>query len=87
MTYTIIDKENLKCYKFNYGINTSGKGCPLYNIYAACENKLIGLLSDEDLENIAKSGKGKIAKDMKKFVKSDACDHVLVIYDTEKMLR
>ena len=87
MAYTIIDKENMKCYKFNYGFNTSGKGCPLYNIYAACENKLIGLLSDEDLENIAKSGKGKIAKDVKKFVKSDAYDHVLVIYDTEKMLR
>lgn len=85
MAYTIIDKETMECHKFNYGFNTSGKGCPLYSIYNACENKLIGLLSDDDLENITKSGKGKFAEDIKKIVKSDAHDHVLVIYDTEKM--
>ncbi len=85
MAYTIIDKETMKCHKFNYGLNTSGKGCPLYNIYYACNNKFIGLLSDDDLENIVKLSKGKFTENMKEIIKSDTCGQVLVIYDIEKM--
>lgn len=85
MAYTIIDKETMKCQKFSYGFQASGKGCPFYCIYGACKNKLIGLLTDEDVENITKSGKGKFAESLKKAVKKRLYDQVLVLYDTENM--
>jgi len=83
-SYTLIDKEHMKCQKYYYDPKTTDEKIPLYNIKGAFDDKLIGLLSIEDLKELSSSETNRITKDLNKVVKDNSFDYAVIIYDMEK---
>ncbi|WP_155897752.1 hypothetical protein [Bacteroides pyogenes] len=50
LEYTVIDKRNNKCFRYNYQINEEDDGFPLFNILSSNENVLIGIADLEDYD-------------------------------------
>lgn len=83
--YTLIDKENKVCRRFNYTSKGDENGIPLYNIRGASGDRLIGLLSKEKLESLDPGNGNRIIQDLKKVAEEQPFDQALILYDIERL--
>lgn len=85
ISYLLIDKEKMSCQRIEYAPSKGHNSIPLYNIRGVSGNRLLGLLSREEVEACAVNKGNKVIEAVKKYIGKQSFEQVLIVYDMENI--